>query len=142
MAKTYTVITDEINALDCPITKEKIKTLYQDILDFAKDSTLIGGFTLGDISLVTASPTAPFGIVQSVVQEPLGDFCNIKIILNQVILVEYQPFISLSYLGGGTDANVYHPLIANKTNNSFNLLFNEGSPAIQNLKVYIKIEKI
>jgi hypothetical protein len=144
MAKTYTVITDEIEALDCPITKVKIQTLYQDILDFANAGTnneLKGGFDIADIGF-PASPVNPFGIVQSVAQVSFGGFVAIEVTLNQSILYDYQPFLSIEHISGGANANVYTPLIAGKIANRFLVFFNEGSSADQALRIYFKIEKI
>ena len=145
MAKTYTVITEEINELDCPITKSKVQTLYQDILDFANsgiNNELTGGFEIGDIG-PTANPVNPFGIVQSVAQIPFGGFVAIEVILNQTISGDYQPFISIESFGAiSLIANVYTPLIAEKTSNRFVVFFYEGSTATQILRIYFKIEKI
>jgi hypothetical protein len=104
---------------------------------------LIGGFQISDIDDNAVTVNSPFGIVSSVNQElNAGFFCKIRVNLNQSIAGDYQPFISCQWLGGGTNANVFEPMIIDKNTNNFAIGLNEGSTAVQNLKVYIKIEKI
>jgi hypothetical protein len=147
MAKTYEEIETEINALSCDpkVSVAQIKTIYQDLLDFAvQEKELIGGFVISDIDDNAVTVNSPFGIVSSVAQElGAGFFCKIRVNLNQSIVGDYQPFISFEWFNNGnTDPNVFVPMIFEKNTNNFAIGFNEGSTAVQNLKVYIRIIKI
>lgn len=140
MAKTYTEITDEITALDCPITKAKIQILYQDILDFANEN-LIGSFDIQDIDGINTIVNNPTGIISSV--QTISSSITTSILVNlNITLTNYQPYISIQWLGGDVDPKIFNPVIFEKNSNNFKIGIEEGVSSNQNIRVHIKIQKI
>ena len=141
MAKTYTEITDEITALDCPITKAKIQILYQDILDFANENTspLIGGFVLGDVGNGSGA-LSTFGICTSATKNSGANRSQVDISFNDLGTNQYMIITELEYISNNNnDTNVV--ITGNKTNNSCIFIFDETAATPQYLKVTFQIIK-